>query len=432
MSLFDDNFMIALEAKAEKADKEEKDTDKDEKPASEEPAPAADDATPADDAPADDSGKEDKDSKEEDKKDASECAKEDNDGTKSGTDPEEKEEEEVPPTPEEEAAIELAVDADIEAESLAESVGFDTLVASDIEDAQYACLEAVTALTAFDQADLACTEAYVAAGSQFEKDIVTESFKDSAKKFGARIKSFILKIKDAIARIFNKAVNYLKVLGSRINAKFASRIKLDSSKQAPVNAKVKAYAALDGSFDSVIKAADSVASADVLAIMSSISGGDVAQLKQDLANLKVPGKSDIVKAVLKGEAAEVELRGKYDKEGNNLLNDLKTISKNVTAIKNWRSDAESALKKFEQQVRGSSDINTDELNLLSACVSKAVSIFNVKVSALFTLQSAWINQRVRIIRALAKYQGKDVPEAPKVEVEKNSASFIGDFFAMIG
>ena len=217
MSLFDDNFIISMEAKA-KAAKEDDDV--------KEPAEGEEKEC--------DCGKEDcpvcnpkaDDAKEEPKEECGEAAEggEPAEGDKAeGGD---KDDTEAEVTPEEEAAITLAVDNDINADSILEARSFESLIASDAEDAHYACLEAVSATIAFDQADIACTEAYVKAESAYEKQLVTESFKDSVKKYGARFKQFLIKIKNAIVRIFSKAVNHIKILGARIAAKFASLMKV--------------------------------------------------------------------------------------------------------------------------------------------------------------------------------------------------------------
>lgn len=429
MSLFDDNFVVSMEAKA--APKKEDDDAAD--PEVKDDA-AGDEAEAKDKAPAKDKAeaKEDKVPAESDE----ECNTEGTDPTPSKTDPEE-----VPANGDEdpealEAAIDYAVECDINSESLDEATGFDALISSDREDAHYACMECVTAIIAFDQADVACTEAYTAAGSRYEKSIVTETFKDSVKKFGARFKEFMYKIKNAILRIVNKAVNYIKILSSKISAKFASKVKLDKSKKVPAGVKVRVSAILEKPFKDVAKLAtgsSDKAQDQIISTINSIMSKPAADTKAALANLNVPKKSDITNEVLNKGYDDVELasiQGKAD----GYLADLKKISANADVINNWRKTMEGMLKTCENAVKSSKDIDTEKMNALTASVSKAMSIFNAKVSAMVTLQSAWVNQRVRIIRAIGKYQGTEMPKADDsnpYEGMHESANLFNDFLSML-
>jgi hypothetical protein len=374
----------------------------------------------SDDAPADDAEGE------------GECAKEEGEGD----DPEKL-------SDPDQAKVEAAVDFDIEADGVDEATGFDEILASESVDIHYACLEAVSSVIAFDQTDIACTEAYVLAGSEYEKKMVTESFKESVKKFGARFKAFIIKIKNAIVRIFNKAVNYVRILASKISAKFAKRIKLDKSKKVPEDATVRVADILLKSFQDVVtrgffkKDANSYPISDALKAITDLinSGTAPEEVKKKLDEIKLPTKADIVHSIVDQGYHDVKLSTLQSK-GEEYLKDLEKISDNVKLIKGERDRTEATIKGAERQAKHG-DLDSAKLNALTACVNKAMSAFNTMVSALVSLQSAWISQRVKIIRALNKYQGapeskaNEFGEYAKYSGMHESANLFDHFLSMI-
>ena len=412
MSLFDDNYSIFMEkAEADKDTASDTSSDDDAKKA----------AKSDDDAPADD-----------DAEGEGECAKEEGEGD----DPEKL-------SDPDQAKVKEAVDFDIEADGVDEATGFDEILASESVDIHYACLEAVSSIIAFDQTDIACTEAYVLAGSEYEKKMVTESFKESVKKFGARFKAFIIKIKNAIVRIFNKAVNYVRILASKISAKFAKRIKLDKSKKVPEDATVRVADILLKSFQDVVtrgffkKDANSYPISDALKAITDLinSGTAPEEVKKKLDEIKLPTKADIVHSIVDQGYHDVKLSTLQSK-GEEYLKDLEKISDNVKLIKGERDRTEATIKGAERQAKHG-DLDSAKLNALTACVNKAMSAFNTMVSALVSLQSAWISQRVKIIRALNKYQGapeskaNEFGEYAKYSGMHESANLFDHFLSMI-
>lgn len=422
MSLFDDNYEITMEAAKAKA-KAVKEEDDDDVEGGSDDADGAKNADGGDTGNTDDKGDDGKDP--EAKTEGKDCE-----------DPEEK------LTPEEESAIEYAVDSDINAATVEEANGFDSIIASDVEEAHYACIEAVSSLIAFDQSDVACTEAYKAAGSEYEKQVVTEGFKDSVKKFGARFKAFLIKIKNAIVRIFNKAVNYIKILASRISAKFASRVKLDKSKKVPAGIKVRIAdrltadfkTAVTNVFKSTFTQKDPMRDIrEVISILKD-SKKTAYDAKVVLGKIEPVSKKDILDQVMPQGWHEVELAS-LEGNADKYMADLKTISKNVDVIKEFRKEMEESLKNAEASAKGATDIDTTKLNVLTACINKSMACFNAKMSAAVSMQSMWINQRVRIIRALAKHQGGTAPKETdpydKYEGMHESANLFDEFLSML-
>ena len=422
MSLFDDNYEITMEAAKAKAAKEEDGDD--------ENTDGAEDGQGANNASNTDPETKDGEGKPAEGKE--ECTKEDGDP----------EDPDTTLTPEDESAIEYAVDTDINAATVEEATGFDSIIASDVENAHYACMEAVTSLIAFDQADVACTEAYKAAGSEYEKQVVTEGFKDSVKKFGARFKAFLIKIKNAIVRIFNKAVNYIKILASRISAKFASRVKLDKSKKVPAGIKVRIADRLNADFKTAVTNVfkstftQKDPMRDIREVISILKDPKKTayDAKVVLGKIEPVNKKDILDQVMPQGWHDVELAS-LEGNADKYLADLKTISKNVEVIKEFRKEMEESLKNAEASAKGATDIDTTKLNVLTACINKSMACFNAKMSAAVSMQSMWINQRVRIIRALAKHQGGTAPKETdpydKYEGMHESANLFEDFLSML-
>ena len=432
MSLFDDNFIVSMEAKAKAAKEDDEEV--------KEPAEGEEKKC--------DCGKEDcpecnpKAAEGEDKKEEPKKEEEPKEECKEGEDaaepaPAEGEgDDEEKLSAEEEAAIELAVDSDINADTFEEATGFDSLIAADREDAHYACLEAVTALIAFDEADIACTEAYQAATSQYEKQLVTENFKDKVKAFGARFKAFLVKVKNAIVRIFNKAVNYVKVFTSKISAKFASKVKLDKSKKVDDSVTIRISEALEKDFASVVTKVmmpQKDPFYEIAGVIKTLQSTNPLRAKEALNAVEVPKKQDLVNNVMHAGYKDVKLASMQG-DGDKLINELKSISKNVDVIKGWRKQMEQTLKSAETAAKSGNDISTEKINVLTAAINKAMSCFNARVSAMVSLQSVWVNQRVKIVRALAKYQGKEMPKAEDKEEEvivPESANLFAEFLNMI-
>ena len=360
MSLFDDNFIISMEAKAKAAKEDDEEV--------KEPAESNDDP-------------------------------------------------ELELTDEEKVEVECAVNNDINAKNFKEATGFDSLIAKNDENVHYACLEAVTDLIELSKFDVECTEAYYNATSQYEKQIITENFKEKVKMFGARFKQFLIKIKNAVIRIFNKAVNYVKIFASKISAKFASKVKLDSSKKINDNVTINISEALTRPFGNMvtrIMMSKSDSFFELSKLIKSLQSTDISKAKEALNNIEVPKKQDLVNNALRGGYSDVKLASMQN-DGENMINQLKTIDKNVDMIKGWRKQMESVLSQAENVANSGDNTSPEKINVLTSAVNKAMGCFNARVGAMVSLQSLWVNQRIKIIRALSKYQGKKMPDTEEKE-----------------
>ena len=405
MSLFDDNFIISMEAKA-KAAKEEDDEVKEPAEGDEKECDCGKEDCPKCNPKAAEGEKKDEEPKEE-------CKEGDD-----GEEPAEGEgaDDEAGEVEVDKNAVELAVDNDINADSILEARSFESLVATDAEDAHYACLEAVSATIAFDQADIACTEAYVAADSAYEKQMITESFKDSVKKYGARFKQFLIKIKNAIVRIFSKAVNYIKILGARIAAKFASLMKV---KNFYDNAKVKVNKELLDDFTALCSTLEG--NRDIEHADKTMDDWMRNGLKNrgEMSNLKLPTKADLVKYVLGDKAAEEVSVSQFSGGAKGILTDLKqaSISKCVKVITAARDKILAQIKQAEQAMNAKKDINSEEMTIMASVVNKRMSLYNTRVNSYVALFLTWINARAKAVRAAA---GGTAPKEDKKEEKKGA------------
>ena len=400
MSLFDDNFVVSMEAEEAKAKEAEA-------------KEAKDDDEKAEDADAD--------------------APADDDAKGEGDDEVEAEEESL--SEYDVARVNEAVEADIEAASIEEAIGFESLLVSESEDIYNSCCEAVNANMAFEQCDLVCTEAYITASSQYEKDMVTENFKESVKKFGERFKQFLIRIKNAIIRIFNKAVNYVKVMCARVSAKFASRIKLPTNWTTEDTIRANAHL-LDVDFTELCNKVFYTDSPidKIKKLMGKIEGSTPAKIKEELAAIEIAQTSDMVKAAFdSGKFEWVELKlMPYAKKADGYINQLKDTSKAVKSLKVRRDDVYDAIGKAEKAVKSVKDIDNEKITVLTMCVNKAMSAYNRMVNATVKLLIMWINARVAVIRKLKSSLGNDGSKtayAATDAVKKESADLFEQFMA---
>ena len=109
-----------------------------------------------------------------------------------------------------------------EAASIADMKGIRHPLADLNRDCHYTCLEFVGTTIALDKLDVACTESYVTATTEAEKEAVTEEFKDSVKTYYQKFKNFILKIKNMIVRFYNRAKNYMVNFIDKVISKIAT------------------------------------------------------------------------------------------------------------------------------------------------------------------------------------------------------------------
>ena len=384
MSLFDDNFISVME--------------KDEQGGAAADAAAAAEDENKDDAPAEGS---------------EECGTE-------GCDPDD---------PKVKQAAESAVDIDINADSLEEAYGYGRLIDDEVEESHFACLEAVAINTAFDQVDIACTEAYQAAATEYEKSVVTEKFTDNVKKYAARIKAFLVKLKNLVVRIFNKAFNYIKVLAGRVNAKFSSLRKLGDKDKVKDDTKVKVCNALLGDFASLADDVDAKFKSQYDALTQILKDSkttDAESLKTRIDAVTVPEKSAVIKEI-RGDESEMNLGGKKASDFNGYLDNLKQAS--ITAahkyIKDSRDNMWKAIGEAEKAAKSADDIDTAKITCITAALNKLMAVYNRTINAKITLLLAWINARAKIVRAAGWHQTKEsyIPAAGE--------SLFDKYFSMI-
>ena len=297
-----------------------------------------------------------------------------------------------------------------------EARNFEALISTDAEDAHYACLEAVSATIAFDQADIACTEAYVAADSAYEKQMVTESFKDSVKKFGERFKQFLIKIKNAIVRIFSKAVNYVKILGARVAAKFASLMKV---KNFYDDAKVKINKELLDDFTTLCSTLEGNPEVEKAEKMLDEWMRNGLKYDKPMSELKLPNKADLVKYVLGDkEPEEIAVRN-FSGGAKGVLTDLKqsSISKCVKVITTARNQILAKIKDAEKVINSRKDIDSRDMTLMASVVNKRMSLYNTRVNAYVSIYLAWINARAKAVRAAT---GGTAPAEEKKDAKKGA------------
>lgn len=396
MSLFDDNFKLALLEADEEAEGAAKDAEEKE-----------------DDAPAEDGeGAEDEDI--------------DMSAVEDLPDPDAETEEEC----------KEALEVDIEASSLEEATGMSSILEAEEEEMHYSCLEAVSAAIMFDKADVACTEAYVNATSNYEKQVVTEKFTETVKKYAERFKQFLIKIKNAVVRIFSKVWNYIKIFAAKLNARFAKAMVIDTKKyQIPKGTKVEVFEAAwkadtpEAMGKGIVPKA-ATAFQNIMTLIDGVSKSTddkgYTSLKKSLEKIKVPETDATVKEVLGNQKAKkIDITGQEAtiKKRAGVL--AKQITKYIKGIDQLKKSMDKCIDKAKKHIDKLGDIDTSKINILTAGINKAMSLYNRMVNAAVKVLLIWVNNNAKVIRAA----GWAKEEKDKDDKKKKATESFGSIFA---
>ena len=354
---------------------------------------------------------------------------------------EEKEDEDVKDEDVEDADEELSDEDKEEAE---ESARFDVEEASSIEsmkgiehpvyemasDAHFACLEFIGTTIALDKVDVACTESYVKAVTEAEKEAVTARFKESVKKYAQKFKAFIIKIKNMIVRAYNRVKNYIVNFITKVGQKVASfKIKeLDTTKLNAATNKMKVYeAATKGSLAAVWAKAVSELKAkiayegianSVIALGNDASDEEIANVRDKINEVAGKSKEDIRKQVL-GEQKEVTPATFASALSD--LNGLKVPSQ----VDETRKDILKLIDNVEKSVLKNKDLNSKIMSVKVTFVNKMVTVLNKIWAVLGTLMHHWISPRVSVVMSYGVRQWK----SEKKEANKESWTMLDSFEA---
>jgi hypothetical protein len=410
MSLFDDNYLSmksVLEAKEADEDTEKKD---------------------AEDESADDEAKDSDD----DAEDVEEVDLPDVDAAAAGED---------------EDAAKEALEIDVNAETMEGAIGMSSLIENAEEDVHMACMEAVSAAILFDQSDAACAEAYKAATSEYEKQIVTEKFTETVKKYAERFKQFLIKIKNAIVRIFSKVWNYIKILAAKVNVKFSLAMKIDTKKyqikkgtKVRVN-KVIANTLKAGDATPMLKNAEKAAANGISFehIMSLIDGiskksedKDYTKFKNEVNKIKVKDTDEIMKAIYGTAEIDLKLEGQ-----ENLVKDIakklpNAIKKGMTVVDKVKKEMDKCVEAAKKHVDKLGDIDTGKINIMTAAINKAMSLYNKNVNACVKSMLLMVNTCARIVRAAGWASEEKEKKSDKKKGAKESfVNLFNDYMEMV-
>ena len=404
MSLLDKEFSIAME-EAEAKDvtpelqkEEEKAADvtqdrNDDPNSNTEPTNVAAEGKEADDPEVED--KEDDEAKEpkEDKKEKK-AAKKDDDDEECDCG-----EEDCPKcNPKAKEKLEAAVDYDLECDSIMECMGAPAIRDAE-EEINYLCLEAVSVNIAFDKADSACTEAWTTSNSESEKAAITESFKESLKKYVERFKGFMAKVFKTVENTAKRVKNYLQTMCMKLYGKVygaaGNKMNLNlSASEEKISMPVVLKKALPELAKKIV-----AFTPKGLKDIQKIAAGDFDDVEAARAKVSefladCPDKKAIVTSVL-GEAAEVAI--KDFKTTNAVAADLKDAARNadVEALrKEVKAELDSTMSHFGQL----KDIDTAKMTVMIAAINKLVALYNRKLSALTAITTAWMVARAKVLR----------------------------------
>ena len=408
MSLLDKEFSIAME-EAE-AKEVTPDLQKEEEKAADVTQDRNDDPNSvAEGKEADDPEVEDEDNDDaDDKKDKKKSKKDDDDECDCG-------EEDCPKcNPKAKAKLEAAVDYDLECDNIMECMGCPAIREA-AEEINYLCLEAVSMNIAFDKTDSACTEAWRTTESEAEKAAITESFKESLKKYVDRFKAFMSKVGKTVENMAKQFKNYIATMCQKLSGKVlgaaGNRMNLNLNGS---DEKISMPATLKKGLPDLAKKVAALAPKG-LKDVQKIAAGDFDDVEAARAKVAeflgdYPDKKAIVASVL-GDATEVAI--KDFKTTNAVAADLKGAAGNADVEvlrKEVKAELDAAMSHFGQL----KDIDTAKMTVMIAAINKLVALYNRKLSALTAITTAWMVARAKVLRrAFAGRKGleKNVSES---------------------
>lgn len=357
---------------------------------------------------------------------------------------EEKEDEDVKDEEEVEDADEELSDED--KEEAEESARFDVEEASSIEsmkgiehpvyemscDAHATCLEFMGTTIALDKVDVACTESYVKAVTEAEKEAVTSKFKENVKKYYAKFKAFIMKIKNIVVRAYNRVKNYAVNFMTNVMKKIKTRkvTSLDTAAMAQSDKKISTYAHITEDFSKLAERVEkyineqtgfAVIAQKAISLGADASEEECNEIQKQISETKAPSKDQIREAIL---GAKTEVAPSEFKDALTQLNALGVLKKNP--FEGYQKVVMEVIKKTEGSVSASKDLNSKVIATKVALINRAVTYANRVWAVLGTLMHHWVSARVSVIGKFGKGAAK---EEAKPEVEKNSWTMLDSFEA---
>lgn len=321
--------------------------------------------------------------------------------------------------------VEEAVDFDLACDSIFECRGVPAIREAE-EEMNYLCLEAVAMNIAFDKADTACTEAWTTSTSDAEKAAITESFKDSLKKYVERARNFFAKAKATVINVAKHAKNFIATMAQKIAAKVLGKAGTKLNRElGSSEATVKMPVELKKSLGDLSKKIANFTPKGLKDI-EKIAAGDIADPEAARAKVAefmsdVPDKKALIATIL-GEDKDVAV--KDFRSTGSVASDLKGAA-NSADIDALRKEVEAQLNAAMGNFAHLKDIDSANMTIVIAAVNKLVALYNRKLSALTAIATAWMVARAKVLRA-AWAGRKGLEKSPAAE----SATLLESFMDM--
>ena len=311
-----------------------------------------------------------------------------------------------------------------EAASIADMKGIRHPLADLNRDCHYTCLEFVGTTIALDKLDVACTESYVTAATEAEKEAVTEEFKDSVKTYYQKFKNFILKIKNMIVRFYNRAKNYMVNFIDKVISKIATlKVKeLDTDAMKNSNKTLKVFQRATGPLSTLTSECTKLFKDytsiiyKVASLSPNSSDSQVNSMKEELAELDKMKKDDI-RAKLLGEMTEVS-----PTVFSNPIGDIKKAKVGLDAVNKTKDEIMKTIKAIEASVYGAKQVTSNVMAIKVTAVNKIVGFLNRIWAVLGTAVHHWLAPRITVVRTYGKRQWRE-----KKEETKESFSLLEQF-----
>lgn len=299
------------------------------------------------------------------------------------------------------------------------------------EQANFFCLEQVKVNIAFDKVDKVCTEAWVKSGTDYQKAVVTENFKESAKKYWERFKAFLVRVKNLVKRTAIRVLNYLKRVFTAALAKIAAKLgkkNFEAYKDRLVQINVKTFEHADDSLEGIKKRIEGASATGKGSNIETLErmlkeASDAPNDKETVSNIKEHLKSS--------EELFTDIMGKpcnyFGDRFKNALQDINNYKKLFDSVVKAQGDVNKAISTAEATMKTAKDLDTNTMTVKVAIINTLVSVYTRKLGAINKAAIAWLRARITVLNQIFHKSKKDMPDvmAKKEGPEDAKESYYG-------
>lgn len=305
------------------------------------------------------------------------------------------------------------------------------------EQANFFCLEQVKVNMAFDKVDEVCTEAWVKAGTDYQKAVVTENFSESVKKFVVRFKAFCVRMKNLLKRTAIRVMNYIKrvFVGAlaKITAKLGGKT-IKATKEDLNSIEVKTYGiALNNMPKTLSQVGLKLApySNKLGKFIEEFDTDKVHMNDEELKSMRddwAKEKENLKKEFL-GE--EVTAKGGQFGSPEEIVNQIKNYKEIFNHIISLQKVDRSVIETVEKKVSSAKDLDTKDLTVKLSAINLMVSMYTYEMSVLNQAAIIWLRARLKVAFTVLGRAGKNKVEHPFKKEAYEGNDLLTQYMSMI-